>query len=458
VTPLARVLYSSVTEIFVGVLILLNFVTICVESDARAAGSETPSWIDISSHIIYSIFVVELVVRIIVERRRVVRNPWNWLDAGIVLFGAIDYILQWSGGNDLVDFSVMRVLRLSRLLRVLRVIWRFPLFRELRKFILMLGSCFMTLMWAFSLMCVVMTVWAVVAVELINPIVQELADAGSWQGCERCRKSFSSVFNSNVTLFQTIIAGDSWGVIAIPVMEAHAWTSFIFVGSLLTLIFGVMNLIVAVLVETFAEIRAKDMITRAHQMDCDEIYEKKVLGKIFDKIDDDQSGALSWEEVEEGAKKVVEFRHWLRVLDIDAHDLYQLFQMVDADNSGEIDPQEFIDAMYRMKNAESKTATRFVKHLVTEMNTKQGDLEEKVGDIETKVSSFASTMETGLGDMRERIVQMSEEALATKLLEQEQAIEKTIEVAMQKASQVALEAALQAASATAASYVAGSHF
>jgi hypothetical protein len=42
-----------------------------------------------------------------------------------------------------------------------------------------------------------------------------------------------------------VIAGDSWGTIAVPVIEAYPGTAFIFVGSLLTLVFGVLNLIVA---------------------------------------------------------------------------------------------------------------------------------------------------------------------------------------------------------------------
>ena len=37
---------------------------------------------------------------------------------------------------------------------------------------------------------------------------------------------------------RTVIAGDSWGHIAVPVIEAYPATAVIFVGSLLTLVFG----------------------------------------------------------------------------------------------------------------------------------------------------------------------------------------------------------------------------
>lgn len=50
--------------------------------------------------------------------------------------------------------------------------------------------------------------------------------------------------HANLLLFKTVIAGDGWGEIAVPVIHEHPGTAFIFVGSLLTLVFGVLNLIV----------------------------------------------------------------------------------------------------------------------------------------------------------------------------------------------------------------------
>ena len=51
--------------------------------------------------------------------------------------------------------------------------------------------------------------------------------------------------DANLLLFKTVIAGDSWGQIAVPVMREHPATGVIFVGSLLTIVFGVLNLIAA---------------------------------------------------------------------------------------------------------------------------------------------------------------------------------------------------------------------
>ena len=69
---------------------------------------------------------------------------------------------------------------------------------------------------------------------------------GFFADCEQCQRAMSSVMDANLLLFKTVIAGDSWGEIAVPVIQEHPWTSVIFVGSMLTLVFGVVNLIVAV--------------------------------------------------------------------------------------------------------------------------------------------------------------------------------------------------------------------
>ena len=51
---------------------------------------------------------------------------------------------------------------------------------------------------------------------------------------------------------------------------------------------------------------------------------------MFVRIDEDESGALSLEELRDGAGKVQEFRQYLRVLHVDDNDLAEIFAMIDA--------------------------------------------------------------------------------------------------------------------------------
>ena len=94
----------------------------------------------------------------------------------------------------------------------------------------------------------IMTVWAMLIVEWIYPCVESMYEnTDAFVDCgEYCLQATSSVMHANLLLFKTVIAGDSWGLIAVPVIQQHPATAIIFMGSLLTLVFGVLNLIVAV--------------------------------------------------------------------------------------------------------------------------------------------------------------------------------------------------------------------
>eukprot|EP00930_Biecheleria_cincta_P006997 TRINITY_DN108134_c0_g1_i1.p1 TRINITY_DN108134_c0_g1~~TRINITY_DN108134_c0_g1_i1.p1 ORF type:complete len:432 (+),score=77.71 TRINITY_DN108134_c0_g1_i1:35-1297(+) len=241
-----------------------------------------------------------------------------------------------------------------------------------------------------------MTVWSMLAVEFIHPLVARLVEKGEFSDCLRCQTSMSSVMRSNLLLFQTAITGDSWGQVAIPVIESHPYTAIIFMGAQVTLVFGVLNLVVAVVVDSAAEQRATDISAVAEEMELDSKEDLKFLQDMFTRIDVDQSGRLDFEELVHGAKTLPEFRDRLRVMDIDQSDLEQLFHMLDESGDGVVEPTAFIHALSRWKFA-SKTADRFVKYnllhsmkndnLFYELATRRFDqLEQEIREIKQQVA------------------------------------------------------------------------
>ena len=87
-----------------------------------------------------------------------------------------------------------------------------------------------------------MTVWAMLIVEVVNPKIQEMPDS-FFDACDECEYLTTSVMHANLLLFKTVIAGDSWGELAVPVILAAPETSIILIGAFLTIVFGVLNLI-----------------------------------------------------------------------------------------------------------------------------------------------------------------------------------------------------------------------
>eukprot|EP00930_Biecheleria_cincta_P039547 TRINITY_DN2717_c0_g1_i1.p1 TRINITY_DN2717_c0_g1~~TRINITY_DN2717_c0_g1_i1.p1 ORF type:complete len:536 (-),score=119.83 TRINITY_DN2717_c0_g1_i1:195-1802(-) len=275
-------------------------------------------------------------------------------------------------------FGIVRLLRLLRVIRLVAMLRKIAFLKELRKLAKMLVSCVKTLLWSFVFCFMCMTFWAMLAVDLVYPLMEDMIQKGYWPGCLDEQKdhycdALSSIMRANLMLFKTIVAGDSWGILAEPMIAVHPWTAIIFAGSLMTIVFAVLNLVVAAVVDEFAEQRVRDVNSIAQEMDENMQEDLKFLAKVFEKIDEDGSGELSLEELIEGARKIPEFRSRLRVMDIDQDDLQQLFHMLDEDLSGAIAPEEFMDALSRWLN-ESRTASRFVKYNVMKTMSVQNDL------------------------------------------------------------------------------------
>mmetsp|Transcript_16727 Transcript_16727/g.36689 ORF Transcript_16727/g.36689 Transcript_16727/m.36689 type:complete len:667 (+) Transcript_16727:34-2034(+) len=373
-------MYSNSADVVIGLIILFDIGLIWIDIDSRAAGLDTPEWVIVMMSVCYAIYCVEISIRFYIARVALFKDSWGYLDVAIIVFGLLEYLLQFLS-VDMSSLGVIRNLRLVRLTRVVRAIKLFGSLRELRKLLAMMGGCFRTLVWSFVLCFLVMTVWACSAVEVLHPLVNVLVKQGEWSDCDQCPDAFSTVLRADMTIFQTVVAGDSWGKMATPLMEAYPWTAFIFVGALLTLVFGVLNLVVAVVVDSSAEIRETDIKNAARELDFEEVHEKNALLRIFSRIDTDQNGTVSFPELQDAASSMEDFRHWLRVLDVDDGDLLQLFRILDRDSSGEVGSQDFIEALYRLKHTESKTAVRIVKHLVSDMHKRLGGLELQVDDI-----------------------------------------------------------------------------
>lgn len=372
-----KIVTGRIVSNFMAGVVLFDAFCTCSDVDARAAGLETPRWMLIVSDFCLALYTLELALLLYVQGRQLLRDWMVILDIVIIFCGYAELLLNLFAPGDLIaSFSMLRVLRLARIIRLMRLLRRTRALRELQKLVTMMATCLKALGWSFIFCFVIMTIWAMLLVEIVHPIMKEMRLAEvAFQDCETCLKATSSVMDSNLLLFQTVIAGDSWGDIAVPVIEYSPGTAIIFVGSLLTLVFGVLNLIVAVVVDTFAEVRQRDVLNLAEEMEHEIESDKKFLQKIFERIDTDGSGRVTLEELVEGARKDPQFQSRLRVMDIDEADLQQLFEMIDIHSEGEIDASEFIAPLSRWVH-ESTTAPRFIKYNMLRTIQMQEELQE----------------------------------------------------------------------------------
>eukprot|EP00929_Paragymnodinium_shiwhaense_P019478 TRINITY_DN13262_c0_g2_i3.p2 TRINITY_DN13262_c0_g2~~TRINITY_DN13262_c0_g2_i3.p2 ORF type:complete len:346 (-),score=73.33 TRINITY_DN13262_c0_g2_i3:423-1460(-) len=199
-----------------------------------------------------------------------------------------------------------------------------------------------------------------------------------------------------------------------------------------------MQLITAVVVDSFADMRKHDVNGLAVELEDDERDEKRCLRNIFEALDADDSGEVSLEELIIGTRQNKEFGQWLRVMDLDGNDLQRLFAMLDVDKNGSIEVEEFIDTLYRMKNAESRTTMKMVKHVV---ETVEQTINRLAIDMHCLHGKFESLQTQVAGSPP------ASPRRAKRPLGEEGAALREAEARLQEACSIALRAALSAAEA-----------
>jgi len=380
---LFRTTTSHRFEAGMGVVILFNMILIIYESDYRgrcypryhdnmAGCPDNPDqlkWLFVLNLMLLVLYSVEAATHMFIHRSKYLTHKWNVLDFFIVLAGWFSVLFEGK-----INISFLRIFRITRLLRAFRIVLSI---RELYMLLTGLISSFKAIFFGTLLLLLMLVCWSIVLVEFVHP-VNSLIDYGD---CERCPRGFHSVMESSLTLFQTIIAGDSWGTLGLPVIDADPWTALIMVGIVLSVSLGCMNLILAVIVESAAEGRTKDRDQIAKQKEKEQQGTKAELLQICSEIDTDFSGSITLEEMQTAWTRHKDFRRIMTLLECNEDSLEMVFGWLDSDKSGSVDYQEFCDQLYALTTCDVRMMLAFNKFTMTEfekfMRLKVVELAEK---------------------------------------------------------------------------------
>eukprot|EP00927_Polykrikos_kofoidii_P047587 TRINITY_DN4181_c0_g1_i1.p1 TRINITY_DN4181_c0_g1~~TRINITY_DN4181_c0_g1_i1.p1 ORF type:complete len:509 (-),score=60.31 TRINITY_DN4181_c0_g1_i1:98-1624(-) len=138
--------FNSFREVFIGIVILVNFFTIALELDYPWDG-----WVRINL-IFFLIYFVDLVFLLAYHGTRFPFSWWNWGDVVVVATGVVDMVLTHHIGNiDLtspqIAKSVVYAIRLVRLLKVVRVFSMMPWMRPLSDLLSGVSAALRAIMW-----------------------------------------------------------------------------------------------------------------------------------------------------------------------------------------------------------------------------------------------------------------------------------------------------------------------
>ncbi|WP_031569559.1 ion transporter [Rheinheimera texasensis] len=204
---------------FILALILLNAVLLGMET-SQALMAQYGSTLLLLDKLLLGVFVVELLLRIFAYRAAFFKDPWSLFDFAVVAIA----LIPASGP--------LAVLRSLRVLRVLRVLSMVP---SMRRVVSALLGSLPGLSSIALVLILIYYVFAVMATKIFGAAFPE------W---------FGSIGASFYTLFQ-VMTLESWSMgIARPVMEQFPYAWLFFVPFILVATFTMLNLFIAIIVNT----------------------------------------------------------------------------------------------------------------------------------------------------------------------------------------------------------------
>ncbi len=218
---------SKLFQNFIISLIVLNGITMGLET-SNSIMTSLKSFINVFDKFVITIFVIEIILRIITYRLSFFKDPWSIFDFIIVVIS----LIPTNGG-----FSVLRILRVLRLFRLITVV------PQMRKIVSALISVIPGMLSIVGLMSLIFYVFAIMATNLYSNSFPQ------W---------FGTLGESFYTLFQ-IMTLESWSMgIVRPVMELHPYAWTFFVPFIFIATFVMINLVVAIIVDAMAILKEEE--------------------------------------------------------------------------------------------------------------------------------------------------------------------------------------------------------
>mmetsp|Transcript_44914 Transcript_44914/g.103901 ORF Transcript_44914/g.103901 Transcript_44914/m.103901 type:complete len:522 (+) Transcript_44914:2-1567(+) len=312
----------------------------------------------------------------------------NTMDVVLVLLRGT-WMFGFAGVTQLPKvLSALRVAHVGRFIRQMKLGSKF---RELWIFMEGIGNVAQTVLWVSVLLTLLVYVGAVMMTILVGKSDEVYAyTMGPWSK----QDYWGSVPQSMLSLFQ-VLTWDHWfSRLTRPIVLKHPAFMLIFVPFLCVGTLGLMNIIIAVIIEgvlSSAQASAEREAKEKHALDR-VIMES--LKAIFEEADRDGSGSLDWDELQEAVQhRSVTER--LDLLGIGHHDLNLLFGLLDENQVGQISTGRFFRGCLRLRGVAMATdLNRLTMDTVRSIN-RAGNLVNQVDIANSLLVSVIRGFEEG---------------------------------------------------------------
>lgn len=349
---LASLVCSSQFDLVIAILVFINALAIGIQTDwvTRNTSEDLPRSFRILEVAFCVIFTVELILRILVYRIHLFYMPgWEWnvfdlIIVGLQLSEELLTALVGGTGGEMPSFSAMRVLRILRLIRIVRLVRIMRLIGELRTLVTSITSSMRCLLWTLVLISVTIYMVSVFFLQVVSDHLltqMEENNGVPGEGSDGLLKFFGGLDRAVLSLFQSITGGVNWRDLMVPLRdEISPVLTWILALYIAFAVLAMLNVVTGVFVET-AMTRTKEQ---------NDIFTVNNVRALFDKDTSDPNAnqTMTMQDFEDhlGQQKMLDYFH---SIDLDPSEARALFSLIDVDNSGEIDAEEFLNGCLRLR-------------------------------------------------------------------------------------------------------------
>lgn len=337
------------------------------------------------------LFLFELLLRMAVYQLRFFRYGWHVFDFFIVSLSCVDNIMMLINTEQDSSLSIVLALRLLRIARLARMVKILRYFRELWMLIMGIFDAMKTLFWAWCLIILVIYVWAIFSTRMIGkPHVDDSEDIAFW---------FGSVPLSMFTLFM-VVTLEGWPDVCRECMRYEGWSWIIFLTFIFITSFAIMNVVIAVVVESTLDKALNDDSAENQKKEKDKKAAIMKIYEVFRAADADGNGMLTREEFLNALKDNVVNQN-LHEVGIDVRRAENLFDVLDLDESGLLDVREFVEGVLRARGpALSKDLLCIHCDLLRSKNSLYQGCYEFRNDLRRMTQATFSEAEGALSDVQ----------------------------------------------------------
>lgn len=274
--------YAKIFNNFIIFVIIVNSISLGFET-SHYYNTKYGTWLTLIDNVALCIFTVEIGLKILIDRLRFFREPWNVFDFLIVGASLLTFIPQFN------------VLRSFRILRIFLIISFLPRLRFLvQSLLLSLPGIFgITL-----LLSVMFYVFGIISTQFF--------------GSDNFF-TFGDLGKSLYSLFRITTLDGAW-VIINKVLQSHSWAYFFFIPFILFSSYITLNIFVAIIINSMREarLRSEAIAKKRKQMSDMEENERRngvLLKTVLKKLKEMDERMARIEATQESMKETMRKRN-----------------------------------------------------------------------------------------------------------------------------------------------------